>query len=117
MYSSSVWDPYSIPNINKLEKVQHFGLKQCSKNWTPNYPLDPEIYKEAFTMNINFNYEINLSHSVIIFQKAHIEDEAKKRNVISKKYCMDCAITLGSLLWASYFVNKYLASHLQNPIE
>ena len=24
MYSSSVWDPYSILNINKLEKVQHF---------------------------------------------------------------------------------------------
>ena len=31
MYSSSVWDPYSIPNINKLEKVQHFALKLCSR--------------------------------------------------------------------------------------
>ena len=31
MYSSSVWDPYSIPNINKLEKVQHFALKLAVK--------------------------------------------------------------------------------------
>ena len=30
MYSSSVWDPYSIPDINKLEKVQHFALKLCN---------------------------------------------------------------------------------------
>ena len=27
MYSSFIWDPYSICNINKLEKVQHFVLK------------------------------------------------------------------------------------------
>ena len=33
MFNSSVWDPYSIPIINKLEKVQHFALKLCSKNW------------------------------------------------------------------------------------
>ena len=39
MFSLSVWDPYSIPNINKVEKVQHFALKLCSKNWTSNHPL------------------------------------------------------------------------------
>ena len=31
MYSSSVWDPYSISNINKLEKAQDFVLKLWSK--------------------------------------------------------------------------------------
>ena len=45
MYSSSVWDPYSIPNINKLEKVQHFVLKLCSKNWTSDYPLLLKLFK------------------------------------------------------------------------
>ena len=44
MYSSSVWDPYSIPNINKLEKVQHFALKLCSKNWTSDYPLLLQLF-------------------------------------------------------------------------
>ena len=39
MYSLSVWDLCSIPNINKLEKVQYFALKLCSKNWTSNYLL------------------------------------------------------------------------------
>ena len=32
-------DPYSIPSINKLEKIQHFALKLCSQNWTSDYPL------------------------------------------------------------------------------
>ena len=44
MYSSSVWDPYSILNINKLEKVQHFALKLCSKNWTSDYPLLLQLF-------------------------------------------------------------------------
>ena len=44
MYSSSVWDPYSISNINKLEKVQHFALKLCSKNWTSDYPLLLQLF-------------------------------------------------------------------------
>ena len=44
MYSSSVCDPYSIPNFNKLEKVQHFALKLCSKNWTSCYPLLLQLF-------------------------------------------------------------------------
>ena len=48
MYSSSVWDPYSIPNINKLKKVQHFVLKLCSKNWTSDYPLLLELFNLLF---------------------------------------------------------------------
>ena len=44
MYSSSVWDPYFIPNINKLEKVQHFALKLCSKTWTSDYPLLLQLF-------------------------------------------------------------------------
>ena len=44
MYNLSVWDPYSIPNINKLEKIQHFALKLCSKNWTSDYPLLLQLF-------------------------------------------------------------------------
>ena len=44
MYSSSVWDPYSIPNINKLEKVQHFALKLYSKNWISDYLLLQQLF-------------------------------------------------------------------------
>ena len=44
MYSLSVWDLYSIPNINKLEKLQYFALELCSKNWTSNYPLLLQLF-------------------------------------------------------------------------
>ena len=44
IYSLSVWDPYYILNIKKLEKVQHFALKLCSKNWTSDYPLLLQLF-------------------------------------------------------------------------
>ena len=36
-YCSSVWDPHTLSDISKLEKVQHFALKMCSKNWSADY--------------------------------------------------------------------------------
>ena len=42
--SSSIWDPHSTLNINKLEKVQHFALKLSSKNWTSDYPLLLQLF-------------------------------------------------------------------------
>ena len=37
-YCSSVWDPSSSASISKLENIQLFALKLCSKNWSSNYP-------------------------------------------------------------------------------
>ena len=36
-YCSFVWDPSSSASISKLEDVQFFALKLCSKNWSTNY--------------------------------------------------------------------------------
>ena len=38
MYSSSVWDPYSILIINKLEKVHHFALYFYNPSIFLHYP-------------------------------------------------------------------------------
>ena len=37
-YCSSVWNPSSSASISKLENIQFFALKLCSKNWSSNYP-------------------------------------------------------------------------------
>ena len=36
-YCSSLWDPYSNCGIKKLESVQFFALKLCSKQWDCDY--------------------------------------------------------------------------------
>ena len=36
-YCSSLWDPYQLKDIKKLEDVQFFALKLCTKQWSSNY--------------------------------------------------------------------------------
>ena len=36
-YCSSLWDPYQLKDIKKLEDVQSFALKLCTKQWFSNY--------------------------------------------------------------------------------
>ena len=36
-YASPLWDPYLIKDIAKLESVQKFALKLCSKQWDMDY--------------------------------------------------------------------------------
>ena len=36
-YATAVWDPHLQKDINKLEKVQTFALRMCTKNWTADY--------------------------------------------------------------------------------
>ena len=36
-YASPLWDPYLIKDIAKLESVQKFALKLCSKQWAMDY--------------------------------------------------------------------------------
>ena len=36
-YTSPLWDPYLIKDIAKLESVQKFALKLCSKKWDMDY--------------------------------------------------------------------------------
>ena len=39
LYCSSVWDPpKSSVNSNSLERVQHFGLRMCTRSWKADYP-------------------------------------------------------------------------------
>ena len=71
MYSSSVWDPYSIPNINKLEKVQHFALKLCSKNWTSDYPLLLQLFNLPSLSSRRTTFKLVLLYK-FIFSKLYI---------------------------------------------
>ena len=71
MYSSSVWDPYSIPNINKLEKVQHFALKLCSKNWTSDYPLLLQLFNLPSLSSCRTTSKLVLLYK-FIFSKLYI---------------------------------------------
>ena len=36
-YCSPLWDPYQLKDINKLENVQSFALKLCTKQWSSDY--------------------------------------------------------------------------------
>ena len=36
-YCSSLWDPYQLKDIKKLEDVQSFALKLSTKQWSPDY--------------------------------------------------------------------------------
>ena len=71
MYSSSVWDPYSIPNINQLEKVQHFALKLCSKNWTCDYPLLLQLFNLPSLSSCRTTSKLVLLYK-FIFSKLYI---------------------------------------------
>ena len=43
-YASSVWNSYLQRDIIKLENVQRFGLKICSKQWDQGYTLLLELF-------------------------------------------------------------------------
>ena len=36
-YAAPVWDPHLQKDIDKLEKVQKFALRMCTKNWMAGY--------------------------------------------------------------------------------
>ena len=36
-YAAPVWDPHLQKDIDKLEKVQNFALRMCTKNWMAGY--------------------------------------------------------------------------------
>ena len=36
-YATPVWDPHLQKDIDKLEKVQKFALRMCTKNWMASY--------------------------------------------------------------------------------
>ena len=36
-YAAPVWDPHLQKEIDKLEKVQKFALRMCTKNWMAGY--------------------------------------------------------------------------------
>ena len=75
VYSSSVWDPYSIPNINKLEKVQHCDLKLCGKNWTSDYPLLLQLFNLPSLSSCRTTSKLVLLYK-FIFSKLYIPAES-----------------------------------------
>ena len=36
-YAAPIWDPHLQKDIDKLEKVQKFALRMCTKNWMAGY--------------------------------------------------------------------------------
>ena len=64
-------DPYSISNINKLEKNQHFALKLCSQNWTSDDPLLLKLFNLPSLSSCRTTSKLVLLYK-FIFSKLYI---------------------------------------------
>ena len=43
-YCAAVWDPYLTKDIELLEKIQKFGLKVYTKDWSPGGKYCDELH-------------------------------------------------------------------------
>ena len=63
-YATAVWDPHLQKDINKLEKVQTFALRMCTKNWTADYDSLltssnlPSLKKRCLFLKLSFLYQL-----------------------------------------------------------
>ena len=63
-YATVVWDPHLQKDINKLEKVQTFALRMCTKNWTADYDSLltscnlPSLKKRRLFLKLSFLYQL-----------------------------------------------------------
>ena len=65
-YAAPVWSPHHSKDINKLEAVQKFTLRMCSKGWEANYH-DLLDYYQTPNLAARRHY-LGLSHLCKIMQ-------------------------------------------------
>ena len=46
-YCSSVWDPHAVTQIDRLESVQRFAAKLCTKRWSDPPPLQAVVISKV----------------------------------------------------------------------
>ena len=63
-YASQVWAPFLVKDIQKLESVQKFALKMCSKNWGSSYSENleacslPELTSRRKYLSLCYFYKL-----------------------------------------------------------
>ncbi len=67
-YAAPVWDPHQQTSIHKLEKVQKFALRVCTKLWTRDYDslLDtmdlPSLSIRRLYLKLSYLYQVINGH-------------------------------------------------------
>ena len=97
-YGTAVWDPHLQKDINKLEKVQTFALRMCTKNWTADYDSLftscnlPSLKKRHLFLKLSFLYQlvnnlvILLSHNVS-HQEARLNTRSASSAQLVRPFC------------------------------
>ena len=86
-YATAVWDPHLQKDINKLEKVQTFALRMCTKNWTADYDSLltscnlPSLKKRRLFLKLSFLYQ--LVNNLVILPSHNISHREARLNTRS----------------------------------
>ena len=86
-YAAAVWDPYLQKDINKLEKVQAFALRMCTKNWTADYDSLltscnlPSLKKRRLFLKLSFLYQ--LVNNLVILPSHNVSHRDARLNTRS----------------------------------
>ena len=86
-YATAVWDPHLQKDINKLEKVQTFALRMCTKNWTADYDSLltscnlPSLKKRRLFLKLSFLYQ--LVNNLVILPSHNVSHREARLNTRS----------------------------------
>ena len=86
-YAAAVWDPHLQKDINKLEKLQTFALRMCTKYWTADYDSLlttcnlPSLKKRRLFLKLSFLYQ--LFNDLVIFPSYSVSHREARLNTRS----------------------------------
>ena len=74
-YGAQVWHPYLSKDVNALEKVQKFGLRICSRQWTKCYEELLELFHLPSLKNrrlfLSLSVFFKIIHNLVYFPTIH----------------------------------------------
>ena len=74
-YGAQVWHPYLSKDVNALEKVQKFGLRICSRQWTKCYQELLELFHLPLLENrrlfLSLSVFFKIIHNLVYFPTIH----------------------------------------------
>ena len=74
-YGAQVWHPYLSKDVNALEKVQKFGLRICSRQWTKCYQELLELFHlpslENRRLFLSLSVFFKIIHNLVYFPTIH----------------------------------------------
>ena len=102
-YAAPVWDPHLIKDITKLENVQKFAMKMCSKQWDLGYQDLIELSQLPTVQNRRLYLRLctlyKIIHGYFYFPPS----------VLSPKY-------VGTILHYLYYINPLHTPMLFSPL-